>query len=63
MSRLKEIAADALLTLNFKDFAFYKTIVIAECSETYRRVVKNITRINQRLALALGIMAGLRTFS
>ena len=41
MSRLKEVAADALLIFNLKDFAFYKTIVIAECSETYRRIVKN----------------------
>ena len=40
--RLKEIAANALLTFNLKDFAFYKTIVIADCSETYRRIVKSI---------------------
>ena len=55
-----------ILTFNLNDFAFYKTVVRAECSETHRPIVKNsiiISKLstyleNKRLTLALGILVG-----
>ena len=55
-----------ILTFNLNYFAFYKTVVRAECSETHRPIVKNsiiISKLstyleNQRSTLALGIIAG-----